>query len=172
MGNDNFTAAPSGAFATGDGLINIAANKQEQFEALVRLLGRDDLGVDERFAGREARKRNRAALTEEIEASLRERSAAEWEQSMNAAGIPAGRVLTVPEALALEQVRGRGLVQSFEQVEGLDRPLSLVAAGYSMAGGPALHTPPPRLGEHSDDILGELGCSASEIEQLRAEKVI
>lgn len=172
MGNDNFTAAPSGAFRTGDGLLNIAANKQEQFEALARAIGRDDLIGDPRFAAREARKRHRAALTAEIEAALAGRSAAEWEQKMNAAGIPAGRVLTVPEALALDQVRERGLVQQLDDAGTLGRPLSLVRAGYRMEGGAELSAPPPRLGEHSDEILAGLGCTGAEIAQLRAEKVI
>ena len=59
-GNDNFTAAPSGAFRAEDGLINIAANKQEQFEALVAAVGRPELATDPRFAQRESRKHNRA----------------------------------------------------------------------------------------------------------------
>ncbi|HEY5711563.1 MAG TPA: CoA transferase [Allosphingosinicella sp.] len=173
IGNDNFTAAPSGAFRTAEGLINIAANKQEQFEALARLIGRADLVDDERFAAREARKRNRAALTEEIECALASRPAAEWETALNEVGVPAGRVLTVPEALALDQVRERGLVQQFDHVEGLEGPLSLAVAGYVMRdGGPALRSPPPRLGEHSHEILTGLGCSESEIAALRAEKII
>lgn len=173
IGNDNFTAAPSGAFKASDGLLNIAANKQEQFESLARAIGREDLIADERFAAREARKRNRAALTSEIEAGLASGTAAEWEAALNAAGVPAGRVLTVPEALALDQVRERGLVQRFDTVEALGRPLSLTLAGYvTSEDGPALRSPPPRLGEHVDEILTELGCSEAEIESLRAEDVI
>lgn len=173
IGNDNFTAAPSGAFRTADGLLNIAANRQEQFEALARLIGRDDLIEDERFSTREARKRNRAALTVELERALASRPAVKWEQVLNGAGVPAGRVLTVPEALALAQVRDRGLVHHFDHVEALDRPLDVARAGYVMnEGGPELHSPPPRLGEHSDEILTELGCSEAEIAALRAEKVI
>jgi crotonobetainyl-CoA:carnitine CoA-transferase CaiB-like acyl-CoA transferase len=173
IGNDNFTAAPSGAFKASDGLLNIAANKQEQFESLARVIGREDLIADERFAAREARKRNRAVLTSEIEAALASRTAAEWEQTFNAAGVPAGRILSVPEALALDQVRERGLVQRFENVEALERPLSLTLAGYvTSEDGPTLRSPPPRLGEHVDEILAELGCSEAEIESLRAEDVI
>jgi formyl-CoA transferase len=78
----------------------------------------------------------------------------------------------VPEALALEQVRMRGLVQRLDEVDGLDRPLSLVGAGYVMDGGAELSAPPPRLSEHSDEILAGLGCSEADIAQLRAEKVI
>ena len=67
MGNENFTAAPSGTFSTGKGPINIAANKQQQFEKLCDLIGASGLKSDERFAEREARKRNRVALKHEIE---------------------------------------------------------------------------------------------------------
>jgi len=97
MGNDNFTAAPSGAFRTGDGLLNIAANKQEQFAALAKVIGREDLASDARFAHREDRKKHRAELTAEIEAALGSRPAAEWESLLNTAGVPAGRVISVPK---------------------------------------------------------------------------
>jgi len=103
-GNDNFTAAPSGAFKAKDGLINIAANKQEQFEALVDAVGRPELARDPRFAKREARKQNRRALTDELEKALGARSCEEWEQAFNKIGVPAGSVLTVPQALALPQL--------------------------------------------------------------------
>jgi CoA:oxalate CoA-transferase len=134
MGNDNFTAAPSGAFKTSDGLLNIAANKQEQFEALCGVIGQPDLAADPRFAKREARKANRAALTAEIETVLTTRSAAEWEAAFNAVGVPAGRVLTVPQALDLPQIRERGLVQTFDHVPALDRPLSVSRAGFKVDG--------------------------------------
>ena len=173
MGNDNFTAAPSGAFQTGDGLINIAANKQEQFVALMKLIEREDLVEDPRFAHREDRKRNRAALTIEVEAGLASRPAAEWEGLLNEAGVPAGRVLTVPAALGLEQVQGRALVERFDDFDVLGKPLSLVTAGYKLSDGKRrLHAPPPRLGEHTDEILGEVGYSADEVTQLREASAI
>ena len=78
MGNENMTASPSGTFRTGDGLLNIAANKQEQFETLCRLIGREALIADPRFAGREDRKRRRFELNAEIEQALAARSAREW----------------------------------------------------------------------------------------------
>jgi crotonobetainyl-CoA:carnitine CoA-transferase CaiB-like acyl-CoA transferase len=108
MGNDNFTAAPSGTFKTGSGLLNIAANKQEQFETLAQAVGAGGLVTDSRFVDRESRKRNRAALTIELEAALQHKSAADWETILNELGIPAGRVATIPEALNNPQVLHRG----------------------------------------------------------------
>lgn len=157
IGNDNFTAAPSGAFRTGDGLLNIAANKQEQFHALMRLIGRAHLTDDPRFAEREARKQNRAALTAEVEAGLAARSALEWETVLNKAGVPAGRVLSVPDALSLEQVKARGFVHSFADVEDVGGALSVCLGGYRLDGLPcAPTTPPPRLGADTESILAEV----------------
>ena len=116
IGNDNFTAAPSGTFKTAKGLLNIAANKQEQFQALAKAIGREDLIGDVRFAAREARKQNRAALTVELEEGLRKKTAEQWETILNGLGIPAGRVLTVPDALDTPQVRHRELLQTFDDV--------------------------------------------------------
>jgi crotonobetainyl-CoA:carnitine CoA-transferase CaiB-like acyl-CoA transferase len=173
MGNDNFTAAPSGAFRTADGLLNIAANKQEQFVALMKLIGREDLTHDVRFAHREDRKRNRAALTREVEAGLTSHTAAEWEGMLNRVGVPAGRVLSVPEALSLDQVRGRELVEEFEDFDVLGKPLHLVTAGYRLnGGGRRLNCPPPELGQHTDEILGEVGYSAAEVAALREASAI
>ena len=90
MGNENMTASPSGAFHTGEGLINIAANKQEQFDAVCRVVGRPELATDARFAQRQARLANRAELTRELEAELAKKSADAWWKLFNEAGVPAG----------------------------------------------------------------------------------
>ena len=168
MGNDNFTAAPSGAFKTGSGLLNIAANKQEQFEALAKVIGREDLVVDSRFADREDRKRHRAALTLEVEAALRSKPAAEWEKILIGVGIPAGRVVTVPEALENPQVKHRELLQDFAEVPGVGRPISVTRAGFKLSNAnPVAASPPPRLGEHTDEVLLSVGYSTAEIAGLR-----
>jgi crotonobetainyl-CoA:carnitine CoA-transferase CaiB-like acyl-CoA transferase len=173
MGNDNFTAAPSGAFRTGDGLLNIAANKQDQFVALMKLIGREDLIEDERFAHREERKRNRTELTFAIEAGLASRSAADWESLLNSVGVPAGRVLSVPEALALDQVRERELIEELSGFDVLGRPLHLITAGYRLSTGERrLHSPPPELGEHTDEILGTVGYSAADVAALREASAV
>jgi CoA:oxalate CoA-transferase len=168
-GNDNFTAAPSGTFRTRDGLLNIAANKQEQFVALVTALGCEALATDPRFAERESRKRNRVALTDALETALAKAGAAEWEARLNAIGVPAGRVVTVPEALGFEQVATRELLQTFERVEGVDdRPITVARAGFKLSGGdPAAAAPPPVLGAHTDEVLAALGYTDVEMKALR-----
>jgi crotonobetainyl-CoA:carnitine CoA-transferase CaiB-like acyl-CoA transferase len=173
MGNDNFTAAPSGAFRTGSGLLNIAANKQEQFEELAKVIGREDLITDPRFADREDRKRHRAALTQEIETALRSKPAAEWEPILIGIGIPAGRVVTVPEALDNPQVKHRELLQSFDNVPGVDRPIRVTRAGFKLSGAnSSTPSPPPRLGEHTEEVLLSVGYTAAEIARLRKARAI
>ncbi len=173
MGNDNFTASPSGSFRTADAPINIAANKQEQFEALCRIVGRDDLIGDSRFARRQSRLDNRAALTRELEAALAARGAADWTADLNAAGVPAGPVLSVPDILAHPQIAGRGLLATFADVPGADRDVRVVRTGIRLDGeSPATDRPPPRLGADTDDILREIGLDPSEIDALRKARAI
>ncbi|TIS95491.1 CoA transferase [Mesorhizobium sp.] len=157
MGNENMTAAPSGTFRTGDGLLNIAANKQEQFVTLCRLIGLPDLASDPRFAERETRKRNRIALKSLIEDALASGSAAAWEETLNRAGVPAGRVLTIPQVLAEQQVIGRDMTTRFEGISKMDRPLTVVRGGFMVDGAAPLPTkPPPALGEHMDEVFASL----------------
>lgn len=158
MGNENMTAAPSGSFHTGESLLNIAANKQEQFVALCDEIGRPDLPQDPRFAQREDRKKHRSELTLLIEAALASNTAAEWEQRLNRRGIPAGRVLTIPQVLSERQVIARQLVTVFPLATGSGRDtLSVVRGGFLVDGEPPVPSrAPPRLGEQTAEILAEL----------------
>ena len=108
-GNDNVTSSPSGTFETRTGLLNIAANKQEQFEALCRVIDCEALIADPRFSDRSARLEHRKALAALLTEALLKNDAAIWELKLNEAGVPAGRVLTVPEVISLPQVAARGL---------------------------------------------------------------
>jgi formyl-CoA transferase len=173
MGNDNVTASPSGTFRTGDSLINIAANKQEQFEDLCRIVGRPEWITDSRFVDRHARLQHRAELKALLEEALSADSTEAWWQRLNAAGVPAGPVYTVPQALSHPQVAQRGMIATYPDVPGVGRDVRAVRTGFKVNGqAPAVDAPPPRLGEHTVAILGELGYDATGIEALQQEKVV
>lgn len=173
LGNENFTAAPSGTFEAADGPLNIAANKQEQFEALCRIIDREDLIARPEFAKRDDRKANRYALKAEIETSLKQKPAAEWSEAFNRAGIPAGPVLEVPEIIAHPQIADRGLLATFRDVPGVGRDVTVVRPGVKMDGQPpSVDAPPARLGEHNREVYRALGLSEEELESYAREGVI
>ena len=104
-GNENVTSAPSGAFRTKDGLINIAANKDEQWvQSWHGFLDEKTLLDDPSYKTREDRKANRFALKAELECVLITKSSHEWAAALNQIGVPAGAVLTVPEILSEPQI--------------------------------------------------------------------
>ena len=172
-GNENPTSAPSGAFQCADGLINIAANKDEQWEALARHLLRADLLENPLYLTREHRKTNRLRLKAELETILTTRPARDWARELNAIGVPAGAVFSVPDILDHPQVRDRDFLSRFDTVPGLETPIDVARIGAMIDGKrPSVDTPPPALGQDSDDILGGLGFDTDQISALRTEGVI
>ena len=154
MGDQNATAAPSGTFRAADGPLNIAANRQEQFETLCTLVGRPDLISDHRFAGREERKQHRAELGVELNAALSRRPAVEWEQVLGAAGVPAARIVSVPQAVELEQLDHRGFFTDLPFPDGSGRTLRVSGSGVLHDGRPLRPSaPPPLLGQHSREPI-------------------
>lgn len=173
MGNENFTASPSGTFRTADRPLNIAANEDSQYRSLCDLIGRSDLKTDPRFADRQTRKNNRTAMNAEIEPALMRRSADEWEPLMVAAGIPAGRVLTVPEILSHPHLARRHFVTSFPAGSSTAEDQHVTCGGFQLDGEAAIPaTPAPSLSEHTETWLGRLGYDAKQIAALRAEGTI
>ena len=169
-GNDNFTASPSGTFKTADGVMNIAANKQEQFEVLCEIIGNPRLAQDPRFADRKNRLDNRSALTAELEAAFATAPTHDWVEKLTAQGVPAGPVWSVPEALAHPQLADRGLLQT-HRIGPED--LQLVGIGAKLDGTvPGVSFPPPELGAHTNEILTELGYDAAQITTLKQEGAI
>ncbi|WP_231509444.1 CaiB/BaiF CoA-transferase family protein [Nocardia sp. NRRL WC-3656] len=173
MANENITSAPSGTFETAAGALNIAANKQEQYETLCRMLGRAELIDDLRFVHRDDRKRNREELRAELERSLKEKTAEQWDQILLGTGVPAAPVESVPQVLASPQIEHRQLISSVPSPAEDGREIRVLGAPTRVDGAAVPpRTRPPRLGEHTDDILTELGYSSTDIAHLREEGAI
>jgi CoA:oxalate CoA-transferase len=173
MGNENVTASPSGTFKTGDGLLNIAANQQEQFNRLCKLIGRKELAKDPRFVNREDRKRRRYELNREIEVALAAKSAKEWSELFNKNGVPSGEVLSIPQVLKHPQTIERDLIQRFGATPGVDRDIAVLRSGFRLASGdPQAVTPPPVLGADTEKILVELGYDQDAIRKLKQNGVV
>ena len=171
LGNDNFTAAPSGMFKTKDGYINIAANKQEQWEATADVVGVPELKTDPRFQERDTRKKNRKTLTPLLEAKLGERETAFWVDALNARDVPSGAILSLGDALHQPQITHR---ETFQQValDGIGEfPLFSMTAKFSATPG-KVETPPPTLGQHTEEILQTIGIAGEEVEALRKTGVV
>ncbi|MEM9394960.1 MAG: CaiB/BaiF CoA-transferase family protein [Pseudomonadota bacterium] len=169
-GNENTTSAPSGTFATADQPINIAANRDTQWESLAHLLGREDLLDHPDYKTREDRKKHRTALRTELETVLTRKGAEHWVKALNALGVPAGRVVSVPEALSDPQIAGRGLITDID-MDGVRLPV--IGAPLMVDGTrPVPDGPPAQLGANTNSLLREIGMSDKEIEDLRAEAVI
>ncbi len=172
-GNENPTSAPSGTFQAQDAPLNIAANKDEQWTALASLLGRLDLLADARFVTREDRKAHRHALRAELEVTLTAKPAAHWVDLLNAHNIPAGPVLTVPQILSHPQVTDRNLIARFVDTPGVGIPIDVVTTGFRLDDQrPSVATPPPFLGQHSADILRDLGYCEEDIISMSDEGTI
>ncbi|WP_227270638.1 CaiB/BaiF CoA transferase family protein [Roseobacter weihaiensis] len=170
QGNENMTSAPSGTFWTADQPINIAANKDDQWVTLTRILEREDLQDRAAFLTREDRKRNRVHLRQTLEEELQKAPAAHWVEVLNAQGVPCGPVLSIPEVLASAQVSGRGLTTT---LAAQGQASELMASPILVDGQrPLPQTPPPELGQQNIDLLTRLGVGPEEIETLKAEGVI
>jgi crotonobetainyl-CoA:carnitine CoA-transferase CaiB-like acyl-CoA transferase len=154
MGDQNPTAAPSGTFDAADGPLNIAANRQEQFEKLCRCVGRPDLLTDPRFAERDARKAHRDELNRELNAALAKRPALAWEQDLNRVGVPAARILTVPQAVELDQLVRRQFFATVPFPGETDGRTVRVSGTGVLVDGEPLHptAAAPLLGEHTDEL--------------------
>jgi len=173
QGNKNFTSSPSGTFQTKDGLINIAANKDEQWELLAEHIGRCDLIVNPDFFSREKRKENRFRLKAEIETVLTKRQAKKWIEELNKIGVPAGPVLSIPEILEHPQILDRGLISEIESTINLEKKIKILKSAIIFDGKhPDTKGTPPSLGADNNQIYLDLGYDESDIKVLEEEGVI
>ena len=173
QGNENFTSAPSGSFQAKDGILNIAANKDEQWELLARHLGREDLIDNPDFSNREKRKKNRFRLKAELETVLTTRPAEKWIEELNQKSVPAGPVLTIPEILNHPQITKRGLLENLENIPGLEKNIDVLKTAALFDGKHlTVEGNPPLLGEDNNKIYNSLGLNDAAIIKLKEEGVI
>ena len=172
-GNENPTSAPSGTFKTSDGLLNIAANKDEHWIALTDHLDMAYLRDKPQYATREARKVNRKKLKKELEEKLKRQSAEKWAQELNCLGIPAGKVLTVAQALQSKEISETNFLTEYTDVPGVKENLKLVTTGIKLDGEhPIADYPPPGLGAQNKEIFKELGVGLDELSYLKKNGII
>lgn len=171
VGTAHRMSAPYQRLATRDGHLVVGANNQRLWLALCDALNRPDLATDERFASNADRMRHRAELTAELEAVLRQRDTAEWIDLLVTAGVPAGPINNYQQACADPHTLAREMVVTMTHpVEGEIRGLGIPIKMSETPG--QIRRPAPLLGQHTDDVLTELGFTAEETSELRANGVV
>jgi len=171
LGSSHVLAAPYQAFRTADGYVNIGGANQSNWERICDVLGHAEWKTDPRFATNDGRMANLTALVDEMESVLSTRPSREWIAAFDAAGVPAGPVHSIGEALEHPQVAAREMVVELEHPRaGRTRALGFPIA---LSETPARVTrPAPTLGQHTREVLADAGYSDAEIDALIAEGVV
>ena len=171
LGSAHILTAPYQAFEARDGYINIGGANQANWERIAEVLGHPEWRNDPRFADNTARMQHRDALVDAMNAVLRTRTRAEWLALLDAAGVPAGPVHSLGEALDHPQTRARGMVVDLVHPEA--GPTRAIGCPVHLSDTPSkVARPAPRLGEHTREVLREAGYADAEIESLVASGVV
>jgi crotonobetainyl-CoA:carnitine CoA-transferase CaiB-like acyl-CoA transferase len=170
-GNYHPTNTPMGLYPTADGFLNLAATSNKNFQKFCKLIDRENMATDPRFASTALRRQNKEAMNELIAAALRAKTTGEWFEVLVAAGLPCGPVYNIKEAFADPQVRALRIQRSVAHPRLGE--IDLVAQPCEITGfGREIRTATPDLGEHNDEILQSLGYGPEEIAKLKATRVI
>ena len=171
LGNENFTASPSGTFKTKNGLINIAANRQSHFENVCRATNLAKLIKKDKFSKREQRLKNRDELKKIIEEKLKKQTTIYWVNKLNKLNVPCGPILTVPQILKHRQIKNRDIFSTFK-IKDYPKFKLLKTSMRINNKIKGVKLPPPKLGQNTNSIMKTLGYSVSEIKRLKKIKAI
>jgi crotonobetainyl-CoA:carnitine CoA-transferase CaiB-like acyl-CoA transferase len=171
MGNRHPTIVPYETLPAADGEFVVAVGNDEQWRRFCGVIDAGALAADERFATNRARVANYDALRPLLVERLRVRPRADWVTRLKAAGVPCGSVRDIGEVLQDEQLEAREMICAIEHsAAGAIKVLGVPIKLSDTPG--AVRTPPPMLGQHTDDVLRELKMSAAEIDVLKADGVV
>ena len=166
QGNTHPNIVPYQPFDAADQPIIIAVGNDRQFARLAEICGHPEWAEDERFATNSARVGNRRELVGLIAECIARQPAAAWLAQLDRAGVPAGPINRVGQALADVQARHRAMVRTISGVPLVGSPVRIDGARADA------DLPPPALGEHTRELLDELGVAANEIDRLRAGGIV
>ena len=171
LGNDHPNIVPYQVFATADGHIVLSVGNDATFARFCTTFGHEHLLADARYVTNAARVANRAEVTETFAAIMRTQTTGWWVERLEAASIGCGPINTVAQAFADPQVRARETVVRMVRDDGSE--VQVVANPVRLSATPVQYRlAPPTLGQHSDEVLDELGFSASEIARLRQDGIV
>ena len=170
-GNDHPTGIPTGVFKTADGHMNIAASGQHMYRRLCEALDVKHLIDDPRFKTPQDRSKNRLACNAELEKATATKPSAEWVDILNKAGVPCGPILNVKEVFEDEQIRHLKLATKIQHPRLGEQTVQNLPVTLSRTPG-AVVSASPDLGEHTDQVLGELGYSKEDIAALHRDGAV